>query len=258
MKDNKSKVRKKSKKSLKNNKKKTKTKAKNKLRLSKRGLLTILVLILLILLIVVISINSNLNKNNLDRVSSRLQLNLNKTITAVEKNTKIKFYQSSSSEMLNKFQTFNYVTEPSSMVEVLGTNLPKWIIYAKIDKSGIVTQYNIYDFEILSNDILGEKSSSEITTDVFLGLSEDNLISNIGFKPYVQRLMSDGSKELVFRYNYQDTKTNNSKCIQLTFNLDENGSVTDVTETPIDYLNDIISIVQVSNNVDNTLEIGTS
>lgn len=256
MKDNKSKVRKKSKKNLKNNKKKTKTK--NKLRLSKRGLLTILVLILLILLIVIISVNSNLNKNNLDRVSNRLQLNLNKTITAVEKNTKIKFYQSSSSEMLNKFQTFNYVTEPSSVVEVLGTNLPKWIIYAKIDKSGIVTQYNIYDFEILSNDILGERSSSEITTDVFLGLSEDNLISNIGFKPYVQRLMSDGSKELVFRYNYQDTKTNNSKCIQLTFNLDENGSVTDIKETPIDYLNDIISIVPVNSNADNTLEIGTS
>lgn len=256
MKDNKSKVRKKSKKNLKNNKKKTKTK--NKLRLSKRGLLTILVLILLILLIVLISVNSSLNKNNLDRVSNRLQLNLNKTITAVEKNTKIKFYQSSSSEMLNKFQTFNYVTEPSSVVEVLGTNLPKWIIYAKIDKSGIVTQYNIYDFEILSNDILGERSSSEITTDVFLGLSEDNLISNIGFKPYVQRLMSDGSKELVFRYNYQDTKTNNSKCIQLTFNLDENGSVTDITETPIDYLNDIISVVPVNGNADNTLEIGTS
>lgn len=254
MKNNKSNVRRKSKKSLKN-----KRKSKVKLKISKRGLLTILSLIFLIFLLILLTVNSYLNKNSLDRISNRLEDNLNKSISEVENGTKMKFYKSASSDLLCNLQSFDYVTEPSSNVEILGTNLPKWIVYVKTNKSGSTTQYTIYNFDMLSDNILGYDHSSRITTDTFVGLSEDSLKSSIGFEPYVRKFMLDGSKQLIFRYNYQEGKSKNSNCIQLTFDFNADGKVTNVTETPINYIANILSIIESDNSKkNNSLEIGTS
>ncbi|MGN1412523.1 MAG: hypothetical protein ACI4WH_08490 [Oscillospiraceae bacterium] len=253
MKSNKSNVRRKSKKGL-----KRKKKSKGKLKISKRGLLTIVVFILVLLLLLVILTNSYLNKNSLDRISSKLESNLNKSISEVEKNTKIQFYTSASSDLLCNLQSFDYVTEPSSTVEVLGTNLPKWIVYVKTNKSGSTTQYTIYDFDMLSNNLLGCEHSAHITTDAFVGLSEDSVTSSIGFKPYVRKFMLDGSKLLIFRYNYQEDKSKSSNCIQLTFNFDADDKVTTVTETSINYVANFLSIIENDSTKNNSLEIGTS
>jgi hypothetical protein len=219
---------------------KGKKKSKRRLRMSKRGLMTIAVMLLSILLVVFISVNSSLNKNNVTRVATRLRANLNKSVSDVEKNTKLKLFQSASSDLLCNLQSYDYVIEPSSTVKILGTTLPKWIVYVKTNKSELTTQYTVYNFETLESNILGVSVSDHIDTDSLVGLSEEKLINTIGFRPYISQYMLDGTKQLIFRYNYK----NGSKrvCVQLTFEFDASDLSIKADETEVDYLNNLLII----------------
>jgi hypothetical protein len=98
----------------------------------------------------------------------------------------------------------------------------------------------VYNFETLESNILGVSVSDHIDTDSLVGLSEEKLINTIGFRPYISQYMLDGTKQLIFRYNYK----NGSKrvCVQLTFEFDASDLSIKADETEVDYLNNLLII----------------
>jgi hypothetical protein len=235
-----------------NTKKKTYSKKnkKNSRQLSVRGVTTIAITILLLLLVLIVLVSSSINKNNIEKVSSKLDSNIGKSISDVEKATKVEFYQSASNELLANLTKFNYITESPTNIRVCGVKTPKWVIYAKINKLEEITQFTIYNFEILESNVLGVEVADHIDPSNFEGISESSLIDSMGMQPYITNIAEDGSKVLYFRYYYRDTSSKNDTAIQLCVNVDSNNTITDITETNIDFISKVLSLEDISQTDD--------
>ncbi|MCC8068254.1 MAG: hypothetical protein LIO71_00575, partial [Ruminococcus sp.] len=207
-----------------------KGKKRYKARLSQKGLATIVIFILIILAIVITLVTSFMNKNNIDRVSSRLDLSMGKSISEIEKTAKVEFNQSASNAILSNLIKFNYIAEPTVTTRVCGVSLPRWVVYAKTNKSGNTTQFTIYDFTTLEDNILGMKVKEPIEIQDLIGTSADSLKDVLDIDPYISIMLEDGSKQYIFRYYYKDSTSTNDVSIQLCIDVDVNGTVIDATE----------------------------
>lgn len=225
-------------------------KKKYKVRLSQKGLATIVVFVLVILVIVITLVSSFINKNNVDKVSNELNLNMGKSISEIEKTTKIEFNQSASSDILSNLIKFNYIAEPTVNIKVCGVSLPKWVAYAKTNKSGNTTCFTIYDFTTLKDNILGMEVKEHIETETLIGTSDDLLKDTLGINPYIYIILEDSSKQYIFRYYYQDSISTDDVCIQLCVDVDSNGTITNVDEATVDFITTVLSTVEVITSVD--------
>lgn len=223
-----------------------KKKKKHKVKLSQKGLATIVIFVLILLAIFVTLISSFINKNSIDKVYAKLNLNIGKSISKIEKTTKVEFNQSASNDVLSNLIKFNYIAEPTVTTKVCGKSLPKWVAYAKVNKSGDTTQFTIYDFTILEDSILGVKVKEPPQTDTLIGTSDDILIDTLDIKPYIYLISQDGSKQYVFRYYYNDSTSFNDVSVQMVINIDTNGTVTDVSTNEINFISDVLSIQEVT------------
>jgi hypothetical protein len=231
-----------------NTRKKTSSKKNKKQgrQLSVRGVTTIIVTILLMFMILIILISSAINKNNIEKVYAKLDDNIGNSISDVEKSTKVEFYQSASNELLANLTKFNYITESSTNIRVCGVKTPKWVIYAKINKLEEITQFTVYNFQILEDNVLGVEVADHINTTDFVGISESSLLDSMGMQPYISTIAEDGSKTLYFRYYYRDTSSKNDTSIQLCVNVDSQDTVTAVAENNIDFISKVLSLEDVS------------
>lgn len=224
----------------------TKKKKRRKVKLSQKGLATIVIFVLILLAILITLISSFVNKNSIDRVYNKLNLSIGKSISEIEKTTKVEFNQSASSDTLSNLIKFNYIAEPTVTTKVCGTSLPKWVAYAKVNKSGNTTHFTIYDFTILEDSILGVKVKEPPQTDTLIGTSDDTLIDTLGIKPYIYLISQDDSKQYIFRYYYNDSTSFNDVSVQMVIDIDTNGTVTDVSTNEINFISDVLSTQEVT------------
>lgn len=228
---------------------KNRRKKKHKVKLSQKGVATIAVFILILLVIVITLVSSFINKNNVDKVSGKLNLNMGNSISEIEKTTKIEFNQSASSDILSNLIKFNYISEAISTTKVCGVFLPKWVAYAKTNKLGNTTQFTIYDFTTLQDNILGMEVKERIETENLIGTSDDVLKDALGIKPYICVILEDSSKQYIFRYYYQDSSSNNDVSVQLYVDVDSNGTITNVDETNVNFITTVLSTVEVTTSI---------
>jgi hypothetical protein len=230
-----------------NHKGKKKTKKKHGSQLSFRGIATIAVMLLILLLVLVLVVNSFTNRNDITKVSAKLDSNIGKSISDVEKSTRVEFNKSVSNTMLGDMVKFDYVSTPSSNIRVCGVKLPKWIIYVRTNKLEEITQFTVYDFTTLEDSILGCKLSERLDSTSYVGTTESSLLETTGINPYVTYIFEDGTKQLYFRYYYRDTSLKNDVSVQLCVDLDANGQVVNVTESDIDFITDILALENLDN-----------
>jgi len=241
-----------------NNKNNEKIKSKSKVnsrkkhntQFSRKGVATFTLIILCLITILILLTISFINKNSISKVSSNLSSNIGQSIVDIEKSTKIDFYQSASSELLSSLQKFDYVAEPVLTTRVCGVRVPKWIVYSRANKSGMTTQFTIYDFTILKDNVLGVKVSDYIETSNLIGFSEENLIDNMNISPYISTILADGSKQLIFKYYYRDSASKNDTAIQLSVELDANGTVVNISEINVDFISNILSIEEKTSDTE--------
>lgn len=230
----------------KNNKKKSKRR-----RLSQRGLTSIIVTILILIVILITVISSSSNANNITKITDRLSTCVGSmSVEEIKKSTRVTFYQSASNELLSNISKFNYVAENTTTTRVCGTKLPKWVAYAKTNKSGIVTQISVYNFTIISDSILGTNVDNYIVTSSFID-SNEGILDSMEIQPYITILNEDGSKRKIFRYYYRDENSKNDVSVQITVDIDTNNNITDVYECNLNFVNGAISFVEPPESTSN-------
>jgi Na+-transporting methylmalonyl-CoA/oxaloacetate decarboxylase gamma subunit len=214
--------------------------------LSVRGITTIVVMVLLLLLVLIVSISSIANRNDVEKISNKLDSNMGKSISDLEKSTRVDFYQSASNELLANLTKFNYVAESTTTTRVCGVKTPKWVIYTKINKLETITQFTMYNFSILEDNVLGVEVAQRIDTSSYVGASQDSLTASMGMQPYITNIAEDGSKVLYYRYYYRDSSSKNDTAVQVCVELDSSGTVTNVSESDIDFISKVLSLEDVS------------
>lgn len=225
-------------------KKSNKKKSKRKRRLSQRGFTSIVVMILILIAILIIIISSSGSINNVTKITNKLSSCVGSmSIEEVKKSTRVNFYQSASNELLSSISKFNYVAENTTTTRVCGTKLPKWVAYAKTNKSGIVTQISIYNFTIISDSILGTNVDDYIVTSDFI-YSNEEILDSIEIQPYITILNEDGSKRKIFRYYYRDNNSKNDVSVQITMDIDVNNNIINIYECNLNFINGAISFVE--------------
>lgn len=223
----------------KNNKKKSKRR-----RLSQRGLTSIVVMILILIVILITVISSSSNANNITKITDRLSTCVGSmSVEEIKKSTRVTFYQSASNELLSSISKFNYVAENTTTTRVCGSKLPKWVAYAKTNKSGIVTQISVYNFTIISDSILGTSVDNYIVTSSFIN-SNEVILDSMEIQPYITILNEDGSKRKIFRYYYRDVDSKNDVSVQITVDIDTNNNITNLYECNLNFVNGAISFVE--------------
>jgi hypothetical protein len=225
-----------------NRKGKRKTKKRHGRQLSLRGITTIAVTLLILLLILVLVVNSIINRNDITKISAKLNSYVGKSISDVEKSTRVEFNKSVSNTMLGDLVKFDYVATPSTNTRVCGVKFPNWVIYVRTNKLEEITQFTIYNFTTLEDSTLGCKLSERLDTNEYVGTTESSLLETIGINPYVTYIFEDGTKQLYFRYYYRDTSLKNDVSVQLCVDLDANGQVVNVTESDIDFITNILAL----------------
>lgn len=224
-----------------NNVKKERTQAKYRISLNKKILIIVLVVLLVAVSIVVYIYVS---KNSMNMVTDKLTDSLGKSISYVEKSTHLTALKSSKYELVNSLQQdYSYILQPTLTTSICGKTFPTWSAYISMNSSKMITKYTIYDFRILSRNILGSKTGGKIDTSNLIGYSEDTLLEYLNIKPYIRQMVADGTKTLVFRYYYHDESTDDNVCIQVIAKLDGTNRVQDINEVEVNMLYSIVNTI---------------
>ncbi|MCH5194823.1 MAG: zinc ribbon domain-containing protein [Oscillospiraceae bacterium] len=199
----------------------------------------ILVVIIIIIVSVAASVNASKGRKLFDNIP------LGRDVDFIVSQTGMVFLSEESSEYgaLNYIADYDHICEAEKSVTVDGIKLPEWAVLLRENASGSVEEAVLYNFSILKNSWMGEKTGSKIEASaVEFGAKIRAAERAIGLKPYtIIKESAENTSTYVYRYHYTDEESGNYFVMNFYVIVnDVDGKVVDVREEQLDYLNLIL------------------
>ena len=161
------------------------------------GAVALLIIILIVILILHVASGKGKKqaKNLAEFIGSK--------VTNAEKDLDIHLKDNSEFAVINKMDTFDYITESEDRIEIDDTSFPEWTVTVIKNDNEKIEQVVYTDYRILKGDSRGEKTDKRIDLDKFdKKVKISTVLDEIDMDPF--RITYDASfTKYEFRYYYK-------------------------------------------------------
>ena len=206
----------------------SKPKKKLKERLAGRlGKAIIITAAIIAIIVIVILIILHLSSSKGIRTAKSISKYMGESVKTVEKKLDISIKKESTYEVLQNGVEFDYIYEDKDKtIKADGITFPTWAVFIKTNDQGDINYIRYTDFQIIKDNMRGEKKKAPISLDKFdKGSGMGSVEDEIDMEPYSVIYKVTGT-QYVYKYHYTNDSGDDQGVI-LTVNYDKDDKYQD-------------------------------